>query len=256
MRKIAKIGLGYRIAARLAAFYLWLIDRTTRWQQIVPAETKAILEKYQPYVFCVFHSRLTGLRGMWREAPKLRAEQIKILVSSHRDGVMIARAAELQGFGTVIGSGSKKSSGGIEALRELTNAIETGHIVIITPDGPRGPNMRVKGGALQVAQTTGVPIFGATCAFSRRRLLNNWDRTAIAFPFGRAQVRWTKPYWIDSKASAEEIEQIRRALEGEMIELTFACDASFGQQTPEPGHDSGTRPKARKEKRRQNDARA
>lgn len=256
MRKIAKIGLGYRILARVMAFYLWLIDRTTRWHQAVPPETRALLESGKPFVGCIFHSRLVLLRGTWYAQKGRRKTQVRVLVSSHKDGVMIARAIALMGYGTVIGSGSKRSSGGIEALRELIGVIEQGSVAVITPDGPRGPNMRIKGGALQVAQATGVPIIAATGSFSRQRLLKTWDRTVIALPFGRAEVRWTKPFWVENNATPDKVEAIRRALESEMIELTQQADAAFGHPMPEPGYDSGTRPKARKEKRRQDNARA
>ena len=254
MRKVAKIGVGYRLVGLLAGLYLRLIRRTTRWRHVVPAETQAVLASGKGFVGAIFHSRLCMLMPCWSQLGARDKKSAHVLISSHRDGVMIACAIRSLGFSTVHGSGSKKSSGGLEALRDMYALVRADQVVVVTPDGPRGPNMRVKGGALQVAQATGVPLITATGAVSRRKLLGTWDRFCLALPFARGEIRWSKPFLVPQDAKGDELEALRRTIEEQMIEATRQCDAAFGLTTPEPGRDSGGRPSARKEKRKQLDA--
>ena len=51
----------------------------------------------------------------------------------------------------------------------LHRLLARGESVGITPDGPRGPRMRVKPGAIKAAQLSGIPVLPVSGAVARRR---------------------------------------------------------------------------------------
>jgi lysophospholipid acyltransferase (LPLAT)-like uncharacterized protein len=76
------------------------------------------------------------------------------MISSHRDGELIARTIEKFGASTARGSTTR---GGGAALREMIRNAR-GSTLAITPDGPKGPRHVAQRGVVQVAQATGKPI--------------------------------------------------------------------------------------------------
>ena len=88
-----------------------------------------------------------------------------MLISTHRDGRFIAGAIEKIGFQTI--SGSSRRGGG-SALVRLIRTLRQGGAVGITPDGPRGPGMRAKAGAIKAAQLSGVPVLPCFRVFAPR----------------------------------------------------------------------------------------
>ncbi|MBK8980547.1 MAG: lysophospholipid acyltransferase family protein [Planctomycetes bacterium] len=106
---------------------------------------------------------------------------VPILISTHRDGELIAQVARRLGFDPVRGSSTR---GGAGAVRELLKKRDHG-AVAVTPDGPRGPRASVKPGLVQLAGLLGWPIRTMGFAASRARRLSSWDRFAIPKPFAR-----------------------------------------------------------------------
>jgi hypothetical protein len=61
--------------------------------------------------------------------------------------------------------------------------------------------------------TTGRPIFPVALATSRRKVLDNWDRSAINLPFSRGATVVGDPIRVPAEAGPEALEQARSALE-------------------------------------------
>ncbi len=115
------------------------------------------------------------------------------LISGHRDGQIISKIALLGSFGqirTVTGSSSR---GGTKAVRDLLQSARAGRTLFITPDGPRGPNMRAQRGVVEIARLTGLPILPASVSAAPCKQLRTWDRFLIPYPFSRVAVRWAEP---------------------------------------------------------------
>jgi len=85
------------------------------------------------------------------------------LISASRDGDLIADVTQRFGFDVVRGSSSRM---GAAALLELSNVLNSGHDVLITPDGPRGPAYELGPGIIFLAQKTGAPIVPITMEYS------------------------------------------------------------------------------------------
>src|SRR5690606_17139587 len=109
-----------------------------------------------------------------------------------------------------------------------------GACVGITPDGPKGPRMRVKPGAIKAAQLAGVPIVPVSASSRPARLLGSWDRFLLMLPFGRARVIWGEPLAVPRRAGEDELAALAGELERRMIALTEAADRSLGRPTVAP----------------------
>ena len=73
--------------------------------------------------------------------------------------------------------------------REMAALGRSGHVLVVSCDGPSGPYRVAKPGVVIVARESGLPI--QPWAIASRppfRLTNRWDRMIVALPFGRLRV--------------------------------------------------------------------
>ena len=146
----------------------------------------------------------------------------KVLISRHRDGELNARAAEKLGIGAIRGSGAHDGGfhkGGAAAFSEMIDALKDGYNVALTADVPKVA--RVAGlGVVKLAQLSGKPIYAVALASSRRKVLNNWDRTTINLPFSRIALTASEPIYVPGDADAAGLEAARQQVESELNRLT------------------------------------
>ena len=232
--------------AWLAARYIGWVKRTTRWRIEMPEATRVLIKGERAAIACFWHGRLLVMRAAWQRPPK----QFHMLISGHRDGAFIARAMRLMGMAVITGSGTSPERGGSDALREMREVLCHAGVVGITPDGPRGPLMRAKGGAVLVGQQSGAPLVAVSGSVKRARLLGTWDRFLLAWPFNRGVILFGEPILVAPDAKLEELETARRRLEADLNRLTAEADRLCGKATVEPADDMGRRPKSRKKVRR------
>jgi hypothetical protein len=213
-------------SAWLIAMYIRLVYWTTRWSMTVPPEVEGLLAGGKPFVACFWHGRLSIMRvALPRQMP------VYMLISEHPDGQMISRSVSYMGVRTVKAS---RKRGGITALRAMQRVLAKGGSIGITPDGPRGPRMRAKGGALKTAQLSGAPILPISGAVSRRLILSSWDRFCLPLPFGRGIILWGDAISVPRHATEEELEGLRLELETRLNALTAEADRRLGQPSVEP----------------------
>lgn len=113
------------------------------------------------------------------------------LVSRSRDGQRLAQLLERWGYHCVRGSSSR---GGKESLEALITFARHGRLVLITPDGPRGPRGVVKRGAVLCAQHAHVPLHWCTvrCRWAWR-FERSWDRFLLPLPFAQIELEFSEP---------------------------------------------------------------
>jgi lysophospholipid acyltransferase (LPLAT)-like uncharacterized protein len=148
-----------------------------------------------PFILAMWHSRLVMLDWL---RPNGRA--LIILISEHRDGMLIGRIAWLGSFGQIRAVTGSTSKGAARAIRKLMRHARAGNTLFITPDGPRGPNMRAQRGVIEIARLTGLPILPASVSARWHFRLRSWDRFMVPLPFTRAEVRWGEPIYVDQEA--------------------------------------------------------
>ncbi|MFQ5775326.1 MAG: lysophospholipid acyltransferase family protein [Kiloniellaceae bacterium] len=211
---------------RLVSAYLRVVYMTTQWTVVRPPAIQDLQAKDRPFIACFWHGRLVIMR-----AALPRGATIHMLISEHRDGVLISRAVAHLGVHTVTASSKR---GGLVALRSIQRLLAEGRSVGITPDGPRGPRMRAKPGAIKAAQLSGAPILPVSGAVSRRRVLRSWDRFCLALPFSRGVIFWGEPIEVPREADEADLERLRSLLEERLNALTAEADRHFGQPLIEP----------------------
>lgn len=214
----------------LAAQYARLVRLTGRWSAL-HAEHRdaahAVADGTAIYAF--WHSRLPL---MWAFPGVVRA-RTHVLISAHRDGRLIARVMERLGLSVVTGSSSK---GGAHALREMIRLLKRGFRIGITPDGPRGPRMRVQMGTIALARASGAPILPIAFSARRAKFLRSWDRMQMPLPFSRGVYVFGEPIVVPRDVS--DMEPYRLALEEALNAITAEADRVMGHP-PTPPADPG-----------------
>lgn len=180
----AKGGWRLSLAIAVGLLVIRALASTWRFRTTHDEAWRALRAQKRPFVFVFWHGQMLPL--LWLH----RHEGIVVLVSSHRDGEIIARIAERLGFRTVRGSSNR---GAARALMGVVRELEEGREVAVTPDGPRGPAHQFASGALVAAQRVGVPIVAVGASARRAWRLKSWDRFLIPKPFARVSVAYSAP---------------------------------------------------------------
>jgi lysophospholipid acyltransferase (LPLAT)-like uncharacterized protein len=129
-----------------------------------------------------------------------RRRRIAILISEHKDGEIIARIATRFGLALVRGSSSR---GAARALVALSDTLESGYDVAVTPDGPRGPARSIAPGALVAAHRAGAPIVPLVVEVSSAWRLSTWDAFLIPKPFARITIAYGDPAHVPAESSRD-----------------------------------------------------
>jgi len=236
------------LAGRTIGLYMLLVGASTRWTRVNQAAIEPFWRGDGRLVGCIWHGRFTLIHKMWAFGPGI--PKAKMLISQSREGGVVAHASRAVGAEVIRGSTAKRtrkkrdgvvvertqSKGGVEAMRSMARHIEGGGVIAMTPDGPRGPRMRVKRGPIQLAKLAQAPLIAVAWSTSRRKVFeNSWDKFILPLPFGRGALIWSNPIAPPSlEASDAEIEAVRQSLEAEMIRIAAEADRLAGVAVIEP----------------------
>ena len=206
-----RAGGGWRLAigVSLGMLLLRALAMTWRRREENAGVIRDLRARGQAFVLVLWHGQMLPL--LWHH----RGQRIAIVISSHRDGEIIARIAQALGCRAIRGSTSR---GGGRALLGIVRELERGGEVAVTPDGPRGPAETFAPGAAIAAQRAGVPIVALAAEASRSWRLSSWDSFMIPKPFTRITIRYSEPQWL-AAASAREAEGEAERL-GEVMKRT------------------------------------
>src|SRR5262245_39324362 len=172
--------VGSWLLALLAPALLRLLAFTWRVQRRGDAGWH-LLTSDRPWLVAMWHGRMLALMPLSMH----RRRNIGVLVSPSDDGHLATRALRSFGFVSIRGSLSR---GGARALREMTDTLQAGKQLVVTPDGPRGPRHSMNVGLCWLARKTGAPILPVGFACNRAWRLRSWDRFTIPKPFARIVV--------------------------------------------------------------------
>jgi lysophospholipid acyltransferase (LPLAT)-like uncharacterized protein len=229
VRRLSRAVAGSNAAAVLISSYIWLVARTTRWTVIGRDGWDALVARPEGFVCTAWHGRL--FMSPSYAPPDKRAVA---MISASRDGDLIAAVVGRWGVAAVRGSShdhaKRKAKGGAEAyvaaVRELSRS---GALIAITPDGPRGPRMRVQHGVARLALTQGVPVIAVGFSVCWGRHLASWDRFLLPLPFGRGAIVYSGPRLPTADKSPEALERFRQALEEDLNDVTNRADDLCGR---------------------------
>lgn len=144
----------------------------------------------------LWHNRLILIADILsRLTPKINYATV---VSNSRDGKWIADLTYSYKNGRVI---SVPHDARGAALVELSNTLKRrNQVVIITPDGPKGPPYKVKQGIAWAAVNSEASVISFSWKSTNTWYLKTWDKMAIPKPFSKIDVFFGEPisFTVDS----------------------------------------------------------
>ena len=190
----------------VALLRLW--GRTLKFE--IPAADLSLFElRDEPVIFVLWHNRLFAVPELFRHLRP--SKRIHALISASKDGAWLAAFFELAGLGTVRGSSSKY---GRQALHGLADRLNAGDDVGLTPDGPRGPVYKVKGGGITLARKTGVRSVLLGINYDRAWRIPSWDRFFLPVPWSTVRVSFAVRTAAQLRESGDAIAQMESDLIG------------------------------------------
>ena len=223
------------VVGRTIGFYMLFVGITTRWERVNQAAIEPFWRGEGKMIGCIWHGRFTLIHKMWRFGRGI--PPAKMLISRSREGGLVSWVSRTVGAEVIRGSAAKRGQqkGGVEATLQMARHLDGGGVIAMTPDGPRGPRMRAKRGAVQLARLAGASLMGVTWATSNRIVFQgSWDKFVFPLPFGRGALVWTDPIPVPEDANAETMERLRLQLETEMIRIAAEADRIAGVDAIEP----------------------
>jgi lysophospholipid acyltransferase (LPLAT)-like uncharacterized protein len=194
--KRARRALGRKIAGWFGPTVLRLLASTWRITKLGEEHLDGAREGGEGRIIALWHGRILlplahHARHNWF-----------ILVSRSGDGDITSTILERFGYRTIRGSSSR---GGAHALRGMVKALQAGSVLVITPDGPRGPRHSVDPGLVWIARTTGYAVLPCGAVCDRAWRLNSWDRFTIPKPGARVVFVYGAPVNVESSRTPEDM---------------------------------------------------
>jgi len=153
-----------------------------------------------------------------------------VMNTTNFDGQWTRRVIERLGYGTAQGSSTR---GGVSGLMALARAIESGHDVAFTIDGPRGPRYVAKPGPVMLARQTGSPIFLFHIALENAWTLEKtWDHFQVPQPFTRAVAAAAPLIYVPCDADSATMHRKQREMQSALERLRDVTESWF-QRPPE-----------------------
>lgn len=237
-KSLLKSAIARECLSWLAVCYVHAVHLTIRWRHIDPQHPGDILAAGGPIIPLFWHGRLLMMPKAWLW-PERRAS---VMISRHGDGDLIARTIRRLGIMPVRGSTERsdrdrsggRDKGGAAAMLQLFKLLRENCSTALTPDGPRGPRMRLSRGVVELARLSGVPMIPASYATERRILLNSWDRFHVPLPFTRGVVVYGAPIRLPRELDEAEREAARLRIEAALNAVTWESDRLTGHEAVQP----------------------
>jgi lysophospholipid acyltransferase (LPLAT)-like uncharacterized protein len=212
----------------LVYIYAILIYRTGKWSVEGSHEMASYVRQSRPFIWVFWHGRMFLMPWLAR----YYGIRPVVLASKNRDGRLVSKWLSLNGFEVIYGSSSK---GGSQAIREIWRHLAMGKIVVITPDGPRGPRYTIQSALIAIASRQQVPIFAVQVSSRRARFLKTWDRFLLPSFGDEGVFQIADPYfpYIYNKKSHDSFgyldrDRMQKLLEQHMQEACIVLDKHMG----------------------------
>jgi lysophospholipid acyltransferase (LPLAT)-like uncharacterized protein len=242
-KKILKSSVLQSALGLSIASYVRLVHLTCRFNQRRADIPERFWAEDDPFICATWHGQNIMLPPFWHNWRTL-----KILVSKHGDGEIIARLVGYLGLSTIRGSGAPKDQpakmkdkGGSAALRQIVRALKDGASVGLTADMPPGPHRKAGLGIVTMAKLSGRPIVPIAATTRARIVLGStWDKFTIPLPFNRGAVVWGDAIFVPRDADAQAMEMYRLQVEEALNQVGHEADAMVGRLSSSTPANSGT----------------
>ncbi len=201
----------YRVIGNLILKHsLDLLCKSLRIEIVNKAVIENLENQNQNYVLAFWHG--TMLLPWYLH----RNKNFSALTSLSKDGDLLAKQLKHWNYHVIRGSSHK---GGDVALGIMVDCAKNNYSVAITPDGPTGPPLKFKAGAVITAKKSGIPLVLAGVGFSNKKQLKSWDSFQVPLPFSKAKIIYSEPLKIDTNLDYNETDKIIKACESIMNQL-------------------------------------
>ena len=201
--------LKWRFVGLFGKLILSLWTKSARMTVIGEEHYWELRNQKKPIVLLVWHGRL--LVGPYHA----RKRGILVLISPSQDGEIIANI--VSGWFKVLRGSSSHSI--VKAWGAMRKELDEGGQVIIVPDGPRGPNRKMKLGAIKLSQQSGAYLVPFTFAASRKKTLKSWDNFLVFYPFSKVVAIYGEPIIVDPNLRGDDLERERQRVEQILLKL-------------------------------------
>ena len=202
-----KIGdrLLVSVAPAVAAVVMRAVHFLVRTETLGEENLRGIWSRGEQAIISFWHDQLFLMVFGYPQ------KHAKILISSSKDGELIARVMAHFHHEAVRGSSSR---GGRAAFKEMLALGKSSSDIIFTPDGPRGPRHELKDGVVQLARMSGRAVVPMAFACSRGHRFQSWDRFLFPYPFCRGVYSFGEPVTFDKKEGVERFrERLKEAMD-------------------------------------------
>ena len=196
IKKILQHKYIQELTGWMIAFYIKVCFNTSLWYLKNDEEIDSVLRKKKRIIVIFWHNRLLMAPYCWNYD-----KPFKMLISSHRDGKIISNAVAHLGIGTIEGSSNKNK---ISSAREILTNLAMNNVIGITPDGPRGPNQKLKEGIVSLLKKTNATIIPLSYSAKFNFKLNSWDKFLFVTPFNKFVAVWGNAIEYNRKKKIEE----------------------------------------------------
>lgn len=206
-----------RVVHRLGVAFLKTLAGTWRFTILGAENLSSNSAGSKGHFIALWHGRM--LLGVNQHG----SSQWWVLVSDHQDGDISGALLEQFGYRVVRGSSTR---GGARAVRQMLSILDEGAVVVITPDGPRGPRHSIKPGVVWLSRATGFPIVPVGFACDRAWRTKGWDRFNIPKPWSRVVMIYGAPIRVERSvddagltAATDSLREALLALEERAFDL-------------------------------------
>ncbi|MFT7485166.1 MAG: lysophospholipid acyltransferase (LPLAT)-like uncharacterized protein [Candidatus Paceibacteria bacterium] len=173
------------------------------------------------YFMSLWHGRM--LIGL----PYYGGTGYQVLVSQSADGDISERLLKSFQYRVIRGSSSK---GGARALRAMLAALRNGDVLVITPDGPRGPRHSMNPGLAWMAKATGYGVVPCGFAADKAWSANSWDQLTVPKPGARVVFAYGEPVYVGRKADEAEQARATDLIQERMLQAEAQAAEALGIQ--------------------------
>jgi len=192
----------------LAPGCLRLLARTWRTEYIGEEHITTARGDGYGHFMSLWHGR------MILSTPAHAYRDYQVLVSPSDDGDLSQSLLMRFGFHVIRGSSSR---GGARALRIMLDHLNRGDVLVITPDGPRGPQHSMNQGLAWMARATGRAVVPCGFVCNRAWRANSWDQLSIPKVGARVALVYGEPVWVSRDGGTEELDRATACIKERML---------------------------------------
>lgn len=165
----------------------------------------------KPVILSTYHQMIfVPLELLKYFSPRFR---VPMIISPSKDGDIVADLIRRSGGNPIRGSSSRKGASALLTMLDELTGIGFGFHVV---DGPKGPMGVVKGGLVQMAQSSGGVVVPLYIKAKKAWHFNSWDKFFLPKPFSRVTMSFGTALEVNQTQDKEEFEAERKRVENHM----------------------------------------